>query len=293
MKGFGTDEQALIRTLSRLDPLQIALLNHTYQQRHGRNLEADIASETSGYFEEGLLAIVRGPLAQDVHNLHKAIAGPGTKETVLNDVVIGRSNADMNAIKAAYQAKYHRSLEPDVRGDLSGKTERLFSMVLAATRQEDAAPVVPQQLEQDISELHRSTEGKVGADQIAVCAIISNRSDGQLRAIAHAYEAKYRIPLERVIEKEFSGHMEEALLMMVRGGTDRAMRDARLLEDTMKGMGTKDDLLINRVVRFHWNRQHMEQVKGAYRHQFKRELRERIKGETKGDQERLLLAMIE
>ncbi len=293
MKGFGTDEQALIRTLSRLDPLQTALLRQTYQQRHGRNLEADITSETSGYFKEGLLAIVRGPLAQDVHNLNKAIAGAGTNETVLNDVLLARTNADMTAIKTAYHQKYHRSLESDVRGDLSAKTERLFAMVLAGTRNEESAPVIPQQLEQDVTELHRATEGKVGTDQISVCAILTKRSDGQIRAIAAAYEAKYRIPLERVIEKEFSGHMREALVMIVQAGTDRAMRDARLLEETMKGVGTKDDLLVNRVVRGHWDRGHMEQVKGAYRQRYKRELRDRIKGDTRGDQERLLLAMIE
>ena len=293
MKGFGTDESAIIRTLARLDPLQVALLRDTYQRRHGRNLESDIASETSSYFKEGLLAIVRGPLAQDVFNLNKAIAGAGTNESVLNDVLIARSNADIHAIKAAYHQKYKRSLESDVRGDLSLKTERLFAMILSATRQEDAAPVLPQQVSQDVSDLHAATEAKLGCDQIAVCAILSNRSDGHIRAIVHAYEAKYRLSLERVIEKEFSGHMQDALLMMIRAATDRAMRDARLIEETMAGMGTKDDLLVNRVVRVHWNRAHTEQVKGAYRVKYKRELRDRIKGDTKGDLERLLLAMID
>ena len=294
MKGFGTDEQALIRTLSRLDPLQIALLRTTYQQRHGRNLESDIASETSGYFKEGLLAIERGPLGQDVHNLHKALAGLGTRESVLNDVLLARSNADLHAIKAAYAARYGRPLEHDVRDDLSLKTARLFAMVLSATRQEEGAPVLPHQVEADVTDLHRATEAtKLASDALTVCAIVANRSDGQLRAIALAYEARYRIPLEKVIQKEFSGHMLDSLLLMVRAGTDRAMRDAVALEETMKGMGTKDGLLVNRVVRLHWDRPHLDQVKGAYRHRYKRELKERIKGDTSGDYMRLLLAMIE
>lgn len=237
---------------------------------------------------------MRGPLAQDVYNLHRALAGMGTKESLLNDVLLARSNADMRAIKAAYAATHGRPLERDVRDDLSLKTERLFAMVLAATRQEDAAPVLPQQVDADVADLHRATEAtKLGNDAITVCAVFANRSDGHLRAVAHAYEAKYHIPLEKVVQKEFSGHMLDALLLMLRAGTDRAMRDARLLEETMKGMGTKDDLLVNRVVRVHWDRAHLEQVKGAYRHKYKKELRERIKGDTKGDYERLLLAMIE
>lgn len=292
MKGFGTDDAVLVRILSRQDPLQMALLRHNYSHRLGRNLEKDIASETSGHFEEGLLALVRGPLAQDVYNLHKALSGPGTNESVLNDVLLSRSNADLNAIKHAYHETYHRSLEGDVRGDLSMKTERLFSMVLAADRPEESSPIYPQQTDNDVAEIYRATEGKIGTDQMTVCSIISGRSDGQLRAISHAFEQRYHIPLEKVIEKEFSGHMEEALLLMLRAGTDRAMRDAMLLEDTMAGIGTKDSLLINRVVKLHWDRQHMAQVKRAYQHKYRTELTSRVKGEVKGAVENLLLACL-
>ena len=293
MKGFGTDEAVLISVLTHLGPLQIPVLKQTYHQRHRRSLEADVESETSGYFNMTLLSILRGPLQQDVWCLHKAINGAGTKETLLNDVLIGRSNADLKAIKHAYQQTYHRTLESDVLGDLSGKTERLFSMILSASRQEDSAPVIPQQVDADVTELHRATEGKVGTEQLTVCSILSNRSDGHIRAIAHAYEHKYRIPLEKVIEKEFSGHMEDALIQMIRVGSDRAMRDARLLEACMRGPGTKDEMLVCRMVAMHWDRQHMAQVKGAYRAKYNRDLAGRIRGETSGDYERVLLAMLE
>ncbi len=66
------------------------------------------------------------------------MSGIGTKESVLNDVLLARSNADMAAIKRAYQATYHQPLENVVRGDLSMKTERHFMMVLAATEQKTA-----------------------------------------------------------------------------------------------------------------------------------------------------------
>jgi len=71
------------------------------------------------------------------------------------------------------------------------------------------------------------------------------------------------------------------------------MRDALLLEDAMAGMGTKDHLLVNRVVRVHWDRNHLAQVKGAYQHRFRTGLVQRIKGETSGDYEKLLCACIE
>lgn len=86
--------------------------------------------------------------------------------------------------------------------------------------------------------------------------------------------------------------METALLYQLRAGMDRIMRDAVLLENTMTGVGTKDHLLVNRVVRYHWDRNHMHQVKAAYKQRFGRDLSHRIRGETSGDYERLMLACI-
>jgi annexin A7/11 len=65
-----------------------------------------------------------------------------------------------------------------------------------------------------------------------------------------------------------------------------------LLENARAGAGTKDHLLVNRVVRCHCDRNHMQQVKAAYWQRFGRDLGNRILGETSGDFERLMLACI-
>lgn len=293
MKGLGTDEAALIRTLTHVPVLEIPALKQAYQQRHRRSLEQDVESEVSGHFETCLLSILRGPLQQDVWALHHALKGAGTNEDMLNEILIGRSNADLNAIKQAYQHTFHRTLDHDVRDDTSAKTQRMFAMILSATRQEDSTPVIPQSVDADVAELHRTTEARIGAEQLTVCSILTSRSDAQIRAIAHAYERKYQRPLEKVLVSEFAGHMEDALVQMVRCGTDRAMRDAINLEAAMAGVGTKDDLLVIRVVKAHWNRAHLEQVKGAYKVRYRQDLIHRVKGETSGDYERCLVAMLQ
>lgn len=292
MKGFGTDEATLIRILSKPDPLQMALLRNTYTQRIARNLEKDIDSETSSHFCEGLLALVRGPLMADVYNIHNSIKGAGTRESALNDSLLGRSNADMRAIKQAYQETFRRSLESDVKDDLSMKTERLFGMVMQATRNEESSPINPADLDQDCTELHRAGDGKMGTDEIQICSIISKRSDGQIRAIAQMYQQKYQITLQKVIEKEFAGHMKQALLLMVNRAADPAMTEAELLEAAMAGLGTKDNLLVNRVIRNHWNAAHKDQVKQAYAHRYARALISRVKGEVSGDYQRLMIAVL-
>lgn len=201
MKGFGTDEKALIRILATKDPLQVVVIREAYQRLHRRDLISDIKSETSGSFEDGLVALVRGPLLHDVHLLHDATDGPGTKEKVLNDVLLGRSNADINAIKNEYQRVFRKRLEDVIRGDLSMKTERHFMIVLQANRAEDSAPVVKAEVDRDVTDLYNATEAKLGTDEIKVCSILSSRNDNQIRAIAQEYRQKYARNLEDVIRK--------------------------------------------------------------------------------------------
>jgi annexin A7/11 len=86
--------------------------------------------------------------------------------------------------------------------------------------------------------------------------------------------------------------MEAALLHQLRTGTDKAMRDAMLLEGAMAGAGTHDALLTNRVIRMHWDRNHMNNVKGAYQHKYHRSVVSKIKSETSGDYEKLLVAAL-
>ncbi|KAK3502964.1 hypothetical protein B0T13DRAFT_187082 [Neurospora crassa] len=292
MKGWGTDEKELIRVLADKDPFQINMLRDAFQRRHRRDLIADIKSETSSWFEEGLVMLARGPLLNDVHMLFNAMDGAGTNEDILNDILLRRSNADLKAIKAEFSRVCHRSLEEMVRGELSMKTERHFMIVLGATRAEDSAPVVKADIDRDVDDLYNATEGKIGTDEMRVCSILSLRNDNQIRAISYEYRQKYARDLDTVIQKqEFSGHMKDALLIQLRHGTDKYMLQARLLEDAMAGMGTKDRLLTSRLVRAHWDRNNMRNVKNAYEQRYKKKLAKRVQGETSGDYQRLLMAI--
>jgi annexin A7/11 len=291
MKGFGTDEAALIRLLAHYPAHAMTNLRETYHRRHSRDLINDIEKETSGHFEKALVAILRGPLQEDCWVARQALQGAGTNEQMLNDVVLARSNADLRAIKVEFQRLYHLDLEKKVRTDLSQKTQRLFDMVLAANRAEDAAPCIPQAIDTDVNELYKATEGKQGTDELMVCQILVNRSPGQLRAISQQYQQRYRKDLESVIRSEFSGHMQDSLLELVRAALDPAMRDAQRLEYCMNGAGTKDDLLVVRLVQMHWNPQHMQQVRAAYQHKYKRDLIQRLKGELSGSYESIMVAM--
>lgn len=292
MKGFGTDEKTLIAVMAKKDPLQMETIRSQYDQRLMRNLIKDLEKETSGYFEKGLVEIARGPLVSDCYNLMDAMKGMGTKEVILDDILIGRSNADMNAIKEKYQQLFKRTLEADLRSDLSAGTEQMYMMIVAARRNEDSYPVNPQEIEQWVTELQAAIGGFVGKNATQVCQILTSKNDAQLKAIAETYHRRFQRDLDSQLKSAFSGHMEDALRLMISRAVNRPAAEAVRLEDSMAGLGTKDKLLVQRVVRCHWNQGFMAAVSAEFQRIYKRDLVKRIEGETSGDYERLLVACV-
>jgi annexin A7/11 len=279
-------------------------LRKAFEAQVGKPLVTVIEKETSGWFEYGLRGLVLGPLGFDVWLLHRACHGAGTHENLLTEVLAGRTNEDIVALKAEYHRTYHHELDHVIRGELSMKTERMFNMILAvylygnylikANRPPEYAPIDPRQIEDDIRALYNAGEGRAGTDEITFCGIILNRSDAQLRQIAAGYKHHHRHSLLHAIHSEFSGHMREVLIQALEGALDPMARDATLIEQAMEGAGTKDERLTYRIIRAHWRgRQYLAGVEGAYQSKYHKSIIRRVKGETSGDYERLLIAVLE
>ncbi|CAD6885550.1 unnamed protein product [Tilletia controversa] len=294
-KGFGTDESALISAIAPLDSWQADTLRHAFKSSTGKDLVAVIEKETSGYFEWVLRAKVLGAVGYDVWLVKNATAGAGTNESLLNEVLLGRSAQDMWHLKQAYVQTYGKPLERVVEDDLSYKTKRLFSMAMQGNVPPDSVPVDQNLVESDVQTLYRAAKG-AGTDEIAISAVLVNRNAAHLTALCLRYEHAHRTKLSKMILSEFSGHMEDALLQIVLAaeGDGRGIeRDAKLINDAMAGMGTKDELMITRIVRASWNRPRFEEIKRCYALKYhKKGLANRVKGETSGDYERALLAII-
>jgi annexin A7/11 len=293
LKGFGTNEKDLIRILHHLDPIQAANLQEQYKTRFTQDLAQRLEKEVSGYFRDGIVSIVQGPLISDCINLRNATKGLGTQEAILDDILVGRSNADINAIKAKYQELFRTSLEADLRGDLSAGTEEMFVMIIHARRAESSAPVNPQEIEQHVGDLQSAMGNFVSKNTTRACELILYKNDQQTNALADAWRRRFHKSLAEDIEAKFSGHMEGTLLLHLQRAQNRALSDAIKLEDSMAGIGTKDKLLVQRVIRAHWDRRHMAQVRHEYQTKYKKDLVKRVKGETSGDYCKLMVACIE
>jgi hypothetical protein len=288
MKGMGTKESSLIEVFGKYTPLQMNQIINGYESHYGNTLLEDIKSETSGNFGKLCCALSMPLVEYDVKCLHDAIAGVGTDEKCLIEILVGRTNSDIKALKEAYQKIYDKELKDDIKGDTSGTNYRLYKALLKGERDESNAP---RNAEADADALYKAGEGRMGTDESAFIDILCNYPSAHLRQVFDIYEKKYEHSIEKAISKEFSGDVKKTLTYLVLSIKNKAEYIADLFEKSMKGVGTNDNKLIRLAVR-HRSEYVITPIKEAYLNKYGRTLAKRIKGDTSGDYCKLLLACI-
>jgi len=288
MKGLGTNEAQLISVLGKYPPIQMNQIVKGYKAHYGKSLESAVRSETSGNFGKLCVALSKSILDFDVHCLHEAIAGVGTDEDCLIEILVGRTNSDIQAINQAYQEKYRNSLERDIKGDTSGYFRALLVALVQGGRDETNGQ---RDVKADVEALYRAGEGRLGTDESAFISILCGRPEAHLRLVFSQYQQKYGHTMERVIKSEFSGDIKKALIHLVKSITNRNEFIAEQFEDSMKGLGTKDNKLIRLTVRYR-DPSIIKPIKDAYQMMYGKSLKKRIEGDTSGDYRRLLLTCI-
>lgn len=289
MKGFGTDEAAIISVLSKRSQEQRQQIATTYKTQFGKDLGKELSSELSGNFKTLCVEMLLGPAEFDAKQLNKAIKGLGTDEQVLVEIICSRTNDQLNKIKAAYKTAYNKELEEDVAGDTSGDFKRLLIGCLQANRPE-GTEFDRNKAKQDAQELYNAGEKKWGTDESKFHTILVSRSYAQLRATFQEYAKIANKDIEDSIRSEMSGDLKNGMLSIVQVIRGKANYFAKTLHKAMKGLGTDDDTLV-RIVASRCEVD-MVQIKEEFQKEFKQSLGMFIADDTSGDYKKMLLTLI-
>ncbi|XP_067013419.1 annexin B9 isoform X2 [Anabrus simplex] len=290
MKGFGTDEKAIINVICKRTNAQRQEIAVQFKTLYGKDLIKDLKSEISGRFEDLIVALMT-PLPQFyAQEIHDALSGIGTDEDCLIEVFCTLNNHEIRTVRAAYESMYRSSLESDLAGDTSGHFKRLMRSLCTGNRDESYA-VDTAAAQRDAQALLRAGELRFGTDESVFNAVLCSRSYPQLRQIFAEYERLTGHSFAKAIKNEFSGDIEAGLLAIVKSVCSKSEFFAERLHDSMAGLGTKDRTLI-RVVATRCEVD-MQDIKQAFSAKYGKSLESFISGDTSGDYKKALLALVE
>lgn len=289
MKGFGTDEAGLIAVLCHRTNDQIQRIKLDYKTHFGRDLLEDVRSETSGKFETVLCALLLPRLDFYVKELNDAMAGLGTDEDALVEILCSLSNYEIQAIKHHYKQVYYKDLEAELISETSGHFKRLLVSLCTGGRDE-SGHVDVQAAQADATALLRAGELRAGTDESTFNAVLCQRGYGQIRAVCDEYQRLTGHSLVKAIENEFSGDIRDGLVAVVQCMSNKAEFFAQRLHKSMAGLGTTDSQLIRvLVMRAEVD---LADVKAEFERLYGKSLRSWIKGDTSGHYKHALYALI-
>uniref|UniRef100_G3WNV1 Annexin n=1 Tax=Sarcophilus harrisii TaxID=9305 RepID=G3WNV1_SARHA len=110
---WGTNEDKFLNVLCSRNRNHLLHVFDEYKRICNKDIEQSIKSETSGNFENALLAIVkcmRNKSAYFAEELYKSMKGLGTNDDTLIRIMVSRAEIDMVDIKMHFQRLYGKSL---------------------------------------------------------------------------------------------------------------------------------------------------------------------------------------
>ncbi|XP_028273629.1 annexin A1-like [Parambassis ranga] len=119
----GVDVNTFINILTTRSDLQLSKTFQEYARVSDITLPKALIMELKGDIEDCLIDIVKcawNKPAFFAEKLHLAMKGPGTREHVLNRVLVSRSEIDLQKIVVEYRAMYGRSLQDDIKNETKG-----------------------------------------------------------------------------------------------------------------------------------------------------------------------------
>ncbi|KAI5812830.1 hypothetical protein BZA77DRAFT_322953 [Pyronema omphalodes] len=290
--------EPLIDILPTLTMQQLSALKREYKKIYNSvNLAKHIKSvfTTSTPFGKLAFAVALGPYESEAWFANSWYQKKETRNELLIESLMGKSNIETAAIKAAFRdAKYGGSLEKAVAEELMADKFRLAVMTqLSCTKMEKDERVYLDNVARDVEKLYSLLERPSGGETEMI-GIIVQRNDLALMEISLQYKQRFGRDLAKDIRKHSKNLAGETLLHVLAGALDKPLRDAKLLDQAITAAVEqgREDLLITRACRMHWELKHLNRVKRAFKKKFKISVGERILHATKGSYREFLLRML-
>ena len=310
LKHTKPDPRPIIEVLPRLSDDHILELRTEYKKHikvggKGINVAKHIKMKVTGNLGKIAYAVALGRWESEAHWANFWYQSNTSRRELLIESLMGRTNSEIVKIKDAFSDKrYDDSLEKCMQTELK-KDKFRYAVLLALEekRMPEKQKLSIDLVRRDVQDLYRALTAKEGGET-AMIDIIVVRSDNHLREVLRVFEGTYKKNFARemikksqnlvVSDLQFSIYFStlssdtifqgETLAHILNGVLNRPVRDALLLHQAL-GETSKDrtELLVSRLVRFHWEPQHFGKIKVEYKKKYGTRLEHDIAEGTKGD----------
>ncbi|XP_063050520.1 annexin A3a isoform X2 [Engraulis encrasicolus] len=246
IEGLGTTDKTLIDILSHRSSSQREAICKAYLAATNRTLVDDLKGDTHGNFERLLVALATPPDVYDAQEVMRAMEGVGTEDSTLIEIFASRTNQQVKALAAAYLEETERKLTFDLKKEVSGQFGDALLLLAQGNRDESIA-VDQNMVKEDAKALYDAGEKKLGTDEDKFIEILCKRSIPQLRQTFVEYKEISGRTLQKSIEREMSGTLEELLVAIVKCAKNVPAYFAERLQYSVKGVGT-DEKTLTRIM---------------------------------------------
>ncbi|MDI1486861.1 MAG: hypothetical protein OHK93_006123 [Ramalina farinacea] len=290
LKHSTINPKPLIKILPHLSDDHVLELRKEYKlhmkaQGKGVNIAKHIKMKVPGNLGKAAYAVALGRWESEAHWANFWYQSNSSRRELLIESLMGRSNSDIVKIKDAFSdQRYNNSLEKCMEAELKGdKFKTAVMLVLDEKRMSESEKLDMSLVRKDVEHLYRALTTKEGSET-AMIKIIVVRSDKHLAEVMRLFDAMYKKNFAREMIKRSQNLVGETLAHILNGVLNRPVRDALLLHQALAETSKdRTELLVSRLVRFHWEPKHLERVKAAYRQKYANRLEEDIADGTKGD----------
>ena len=255
-----------------------------------------IRDKTHGDFKQGLTMLVLGPLESDVQSLRRALGGLEVDQQEILEVLLSRSNTDIQAIIL----EYGRCTGKDLRDGITATSNEFFFIIhrtaLTTSRAEETEPVNSEDIDHKISDLFMA--GGLSAPPSRAGAISTMQSllslnQAQIHVLNQIFLLKYQQNLDTfILRKTYPEDMTFWLRYLLMTGAGGAIAEAETLHLLMMVSPIRARLFIRRLLRVWWSGQDFGGVCAAYGNVYGRPIECHVKSRLSGDYQRLALALI-
>ena len=144
MKGIGSDKDIITEVLCFRNPERINQIKEKFQEKYGKDLVAEIKSETSGDYQKIVLKLLEGDRTQDgkadvekcsgiADELYKAGEGKiGTNESIFIKYFTSLSPNELLIVCKEYHKKYKKNMLDVIENEFGGNEKKLLTVMLYA-----------------------------------------------------------------------------------------------------------------------------------------------------------------